>query len=67
MHSWLDITIALTIPESASWRAVGNPGNYGQGPGKHTNRTSEVNGTNLSGKPTNQAVARTSRTAAPFP
>ena len=31
MHSWLNITIALTIPESASWRVVGNPGNYGQG------------------------------------
>jgi len=34
MHSWLNITIALTVPESASWRVVGNPGNYGQGPGK---------------------------------
>jgi len=25
MHSGLNITIALTIAESASWRAVGNP------------------------------------------
>jgi len=25
MHNGLNITIALTIAESASWRAVGNP------------------------------------------